>query len=310
MASCDGVSWTVRSRAATTQSLNDIWTASPAEAFAVGDDGAILHYAGGSWLAMTTPLSASPTLNGAWGFSPSDVFAVGEGAILHYDGISWTGAPGALPGLGRVWGTSASDVFAVGDASGGGPAILHYDGATWSSMTVHGNDGLADVWGSSASDVYAVGGDWNSGNAEIQHYDGALWSLATACPTSQYYFAIWGLSASDVYVTANNNENDGIICRYDGTAWSVFWTYTDPWISRIWGTSNSDIYVTSGSGVLHYDGANWAVSLPDVNDGGFGSVRGSGPDDVYAVGANGAILHYAGSSPSRSKRRRAAPHTR
>ena len=43
--------------------------------------------------------------------------------------------------------------------------------------------------------------------------------------------------------------------------------------------------------IYHWDGATWSTS---VNLGALYSLWGSGPTDVFAVGANGTIVHYNG----------------
>ena len=62
-------------------SSSDIW--------AVGQQGAIVHYDGKDWVAV-----ASPTREGlfaVWGISSSDIWAVGgKGVVIRYDGSRWT----------------------------------------------------------------------------------------------------------------------------------------------------------------------------------------------------------------------------
>jgi hypothetical protein len=119
----------------TTETLRSIWVA-PApddEAFAVGDNGTILHWDGTTWTSMTSP--SDPwfgfRLNGVWGWSPTNVFAVGESSmLLRYDGSAWTQvAVDALADFTDVWGSAGNNVFVVaGDRSG---IILHRCGTSW-----------------------------------------------------------------------------------------------------------------------------------------------------------------------------------
>ena len=53
--------------------------AAPEDVFAVGEDGAILHYDGTEWTLMTP---TDRTLLGIWSSSGSDAFAVGNGGII------------------------------------------------------------------------------------------------------------------------------------------------------------------------------------------------------------------------------------
>jgi len=51
--------------------------------FAVGSAGAIVHFNGSAWSAMTS--GTTQTLLGVWGSGPGNVFAVGRGGtILQY----------------------------------------------------------------------------------------------------------------------------------------------------------------------------------------------------------------------------------
>lgn len=63
--------------------LHGIWGASASNLFAVGSNGIILHYDGGTW--SETNFGVRYNLNGTWGSSGNYVFAVGSpAAILHY----------------------------------------------------------------------------------------------------------------------------------------------------------------------------------------------------------------------------------
>ena len=156
----DGGTWSLIP-SGTAENLEGVWGNSASGVFAVGHNGAILHYDGKQWSLMTSD-TPRPLL-GVWGNSSSDVFAVGlDGTILHYDGKQWSLMTSGVTGqLNAVWGSSSSDVSAVGKDG----TILHYDGSTWSSMTSGTETELRGVWGSSSTDVFAVG---NTGT--ILHY--------------------------------------------------------------------------------------------------------------------------------------------
>ena len=111
-------------------SLYGVWGSGPADVFAVGDGGTVLHYDGQSWESMASPTGDS--LRGVWGSGPADVFAVGVGGtVLHYDGQSWESmASPTGASLNGVWGSGPADVLAVGV----GGTVLHYDGQSWESM--------------------------------------------------------------------------------------------------------------------------------------------------------------------------------
>ncbi len=135
-----------------------------------------------------------------------------NGAILHYNGTSWTEmtSPTSDSLLG-VWGSSGSNVFAVGENG----TILHYNGTSWTEMTVSTSDPLVSVWGSSESDIFAVGGfreDNTSLRSVILHYDGTNWEEMPS-PTSDFLWSVWGSSGDDVFAAGDS----GTILNYTGT---------------------------------------------------------------------------------------------
>ena len=117
----------------TTETLRDVWMASATEAFAVGDNGTLLHWDGTAWTAMTAagdPWEGVPLL-GVWGSSPGNVFAVGSGAlVLRWDGARWTTSYLDVVGeLTGIWGSSATNIYlTMNDRSG---RILHRCGPGW-----------------------------------------------------------------------------------------------------------------------------------------------------------------------------------
>jgi len=136
-----------------TRILNGIWGSGPADVFAVGNSGTILHYGGAAWAPMASGVTGH--LRAVWGSGPTDVFAVGSsGTILHYDGDAWIPMASGVTGyLNGVWGSGPSDVFVVGQ----GGTVLHYDGAAWSAMGSGTGSWLSNVWGNDADSVLAVG---------------------------------------------------------------------------------------------------------------------------------------------------------
>ncbi len=121
-------------------------------------------------------------LTGLSGSSASDIYAVGEGfdesggssfgAILHFDGQSWSMVSGPpLPpqlegALYTVSSSSATEVYAVGFTfnivnGDENATAIHFDGRSWSPTSVPGSDHLVlrDVWSKTGSGAFAVGDD-------------------------------------------------------------------------------------------------------------------------------------------------------
>ena len=277
--------------------LWDIWGTSANDIFAVGGDGAIIHYDGAAWHTMesTRENVSGSSLRGVWGSSSSNVYAVGyHGVILEYNGNAWSLVYGGNEPFFffDVWGSSASDIFVVGEQG----KIVHYDGNAWRSMDSGTFSwGLSAVWGSSASDVFVVGE-----YGKIFHYDGNAWSSMDS-GTLKTLNGVWGTSATDVYAVGDSRT----ILHYNGSTWSPMTVKHGSYFNDVWGTSDSDIFVVGRfGGILHYNGSTWSPMAESVGDVLYG-IWGTSPTNVYAVGSTAGfgpetgrtILYYGDWNP-------------
>jgi hypothetical protein len=279
-------------------SLNGLWGSSASNVYAVGSSlsggGRILHYDGSAWSDIA-PAAASFWLNGIWGAGASEVFAVGDAywdmdilgwnnTILFFNGSSWTGMDlGTYAVLNSVWGASASDVFAVGNSG----AIYHYNGSAWSSMTSPTGESLSAVWGSSGSDVFAVGS-----NGTIIHYDGSNWS-SMASPTGSYLYGIWGESDSDLYIVGMS----GAVYHWDGSNWSPL--SPSGYHFGVFGFPGAPYFIVGDFGrVYRYSAGSWSQIAPTATLTGptLNGIWGSSESNIYAMGSNGTIFHFDGST--------------
>ena len=148
--------------------LAGVWVFSDNEVYAVGEDATVIkctsgcaNYSSSNWSKETLPSGLTSHLNAIWANSNTDIWAVGnDGAIVHYDGTSWTKmTTGSSTYFHGVWASGPKDVWAVGNPLfNPDEAIFHYDGTSW-KKAVAPKPGLVlnGVWGSSATDVWAVG---------------------------------------------------------------------------------------------------------------------------------------------------------
>lgn len=138
--------------------LRDIWGTSKNDVFAVGDNGAVLHYDGIAWMPMQ-----SGTQKRLWavrGFSDTDVFAGGEwspfygptryyaATVLHYDGTSWTRMESE--GIGEVnafWATGPNQLLLAGDG------IFPLVDSTWGPSI---GPGVKTIHGCSPTCMFAI----------------------------------------------------------------------------------------------------------------------------------------------------------
>src|SRR6266704_564465 len=196
-----------------------------------------------------SPGTQDNELNGVAVLSACDAWAVGttrnsggasQTLIEHWDGSSWTVVPSPSPGtavseLSAVRAVSASDAWAVGDYSDGAGSnqtlILHWNGTAWKKVPSP-NPGsfsfLADVAATSAGNAWAAGelGTPAGDRALILHWDGTKWARMTSpAPGPGISTLLSGVAASStrsalaVGLSESSTTEQGLILRWDGTAW-------------------------------------------------------------------------------------------
>jgi hypothetical protein len=160
-----------------------------------------------------------------------------------------------------VSGRSATDVFAVGADKGHGPLVFHFDGKGWSELATAQSGDLWWVLALPNGPALMAGA-----NGMVLRYDGKRFErLGTPALGRQTVYGVWGTDADDFYAVGSAAGRNGFIWHYRAGRFT--------------------------SEVLPLD-------LPRTASGevpGFFKVWGTG-DDVWVVGAAGAILHRHGSS--------------
>jgi len=78
--------------------------------------------------------------------------------------------------------------------------------------------------------------------------------------------------------------------------WTQQISGTNQTLYDVWGSSPNDVFAVGNEGtIVHYDGTNWSHQNSGTDNLLF-SVWGSGSSDVFAGGTRGTILHYDGTS--------------
>jgi hypothetical protein len=169
-----------------------------------------------------------------------------------------------------------------------------FDGAT------HG--AFLCAWGRDGNDVWVVGGQPHRGAA--WHYDGQAWLPAM---TPDVPLLNWTHGADDAQWIVGNAGH--ILARFkDEVNWTLQSSPTDQPLWGVWAASEDEAWAVGGDPIasgepdpvlLHWHNEEWTrVALPAV-DREFRAlfkVWGTGPDNVYAIGARGVILHYNGTA--------------
>jgi cysteine-rich repeat protein len=306
----DGVTWTKAPDSPPYPGgiIEGIWGDSPADVYAVGYLGTILHYDGSAWTSMVSPTPFE--LNDVWGSGPSDVWATSHnyGALYHWDGTTWIDVTPYTQGLyAGVGGTGANDVFfaddsstsithwgvgdydavtddgmasndilgvAPGDVYAVGDVVAHYDenSATWTPMSVDGPGGGEKAWASGPGDVWTI-----AGGSILR--GGVDWGDTGVGPTTT---GMSGLGLGMIYGARSN-----ALESFDGLTWtSLIPAYA--YAQSFWVANDGEVFTDH----LQYDGTTWWTS-PCL---GGNAMWGSSPTDLFAVGNSGAITHCDGTT--------------
>ncbi len=127
------------------------------------------------------------------------------------------------------------------------------------------------------------------------------------CGATPPFTGIWGSADNDLWIVAADVAAPGVgqPIHFDGTKWETpSWTNPDganPGVAAIWGSGPNDVFALGGGGIVHFDGATWKPQGSTLL-GAWSAVSGTGPDNVWAVGAvldlppTGTISHYDGNT--------------
>ncbi len=167
---------------------------------------------------------------------------------------------------------------------------------------------MQGVWGSSATDVYVVG---DSGT--IVQFDGSSWGTVASGATSRNLKSVWGSSTADIWSVGDSRSVGGntyytiLHSSNAGVTWNDLAVASGHNLKSIWGSSATSIWSVgdayrSGSTdyytILHTanGGTTWAntSSVSGYSAKTLYSVWGASENCVFAVGADGRIVRYAG----------------
>jgi len=173
----------------------------------------------------------------------------------------------------------------------------------WRSAFEAADDGaFLSAWGRSDSDVWVVGGQLKNGVA--WHYNGQVWQRAD---TPDGPLLNWTHGYDDHQWIVGNDGR--ILYRTDpASPWTTQSSTTNLPLWGVWAASTNEAWAVGGDPIasgdpdpvlLHWSEGRWSrVPIPAI-DREFRAlfkVWGTGPQNVYAVGARGVIIHYDGTA--------------
>ncbi|OGU55965.1 MAG: hypothetical protein A2V66_12605 [Ignavibacteria bacterium RBG_13_36_8] len=125
---------------------------------------------------------------------------------------------------------------------------------------------ISSVWASSPSDVYVCG--FVDIGSNIYHYNGENWEaidLRDYGLSKGYRNKVFGFSGNDVWIAGglghgyvgNRYVNSDLI-HFDGSGWENYEFETRSELFDVWGPNPNDIWACGFGGIIiHYDGQSW-----------------------------------------------------
>lgn len=246
--------------------LNDIAMLAPDDGWAVGENGAILHWDGSLWSLVSGPTDLplravdmlSPTEG--WVAGGTSGFMSTDAVMLHWDGSAWS----EMPGPGPVYSLdmlSGTEGFAQSQAC---TQMVHtcysrvsrWNGTGWTTIYDSpyfggGPQRLAMVSGTDGWATMSGAGIW--------HWDGTAWTIWPDVPMANQANDIVALSASDVWTVGVNGE----ILHWDGSLWTAVSSPTTNSLYSVDFVSPADGWAAGVRGtLLHWDGNAWSAVSP------------------------------------------------
>ncbi len=290
----DGFSWTTVD-SGTNSLLAAVWASGPNNVYAGGggdissagggEYSLVRRFDGSTWSSVTVP--TPNTIYGFWGTGPNDIHAACTyRTVLHYDGTwhSTTLAPAnSYAHMRGVWGSSSDDVIFVGRYG----TIFRYDGSSYTAE--HSGTGayLIGVWGASKNDIYAVG---TAG--KILHFGGKGPGWTTDSNVNIGMYGVWADSSTEAFAVASG----GAVSRWNGSDWSAPAPSGASGLRSVWGVSPSNVWAAgaTSNALWHFDGTGW--SADPIYFYRPWRVWGRSASEIYAVGDNGRVTRYNGTS--------------
>lgn len=231
------------------------------------------------------------------GTTPTDDQGTSGSTDLSGSPVYWfntfTGGPGfkALRGIGGASGM----ILAAGDKGG---CVGSTDGKAFTVLNPGTNADFTSVWGSAANDIWLVG----SGGSRIYHYNGTTFAPAANVPGINYT-AVFGVSATQV-IAVSSDLNRGAQLSATVPQWMPQDHGYNQRLYGMWGATSRLWAVGENSTAGYYDFGNnsWATKqMIPATSGGiiFRAAWGTSDTDLWVVGDQGNIAHYANGSFTR-----------
>ena len=284
-----------------------IWGAATNDIWSVGSFGLIMHWDGLLWQEQTGYRTPKIKLLSLSGSGANDIWAVGDNdwpetnlsAILHWNGMTWenTAAKQTPPISGNyfrsVYVNNRDNVWAVGVTGGGAAFSANWNGSKWKlSQDYVDSQGHLDV-------IADNNGAWIVTSHRTENvilFQNSIDSTnlgKITIPTTSKLFSISGFSIGG-YISVGGA---GLICKISNGICDLSESKSNdpspPWFNRIRTNGLSDFVAISSnpSTVFRRSNGNWSRLSIGIKTPVY-DIWAATPDDLWVVGAGGAILRY------------------
>lgn len=218
-----------------------------------------------SWQLSRIPFIGScsavtyPPIRAIWAFSYHYLLLTNGGAVVRFDGRNSVMDCGMNPllagAIDRFYAIDSNNVYAVGNTG----SIVHFNGSSWQKLATGTTLDFKDIYGAQNTQT----GRWEVLAVASQQYQ----SL------SRRIVRIEGLTVESVADTPVNQP-----------------------LTSCWFVPGNRYFV-AGSGIYekeHLDDSLWLHGSRDITGYYIEATRGTGTNNVFAVGDFGEVLHYSG----------------
>lgn len=269
---------------------DDLWLGG----VSAGGAAALVRLDASSGMASPVVELGPGAISDIWGRDARDIFAVGYMSGFHWDGETWSSIPG-VTGT-SVVGDSAGNVF-VGAPDG----MWRLQEGRW--LRVPELDGQYVIGLAASPGGRAWAAALHDGVTDVLQFDGSCWNIADRVQPSTdgavNVDAIGAASDSDVWVVGTRwvgAEQRGYLLHYDGRTWSNL-PDAPTALTRVAAAPGGGLVAVGRGGGMVSLVSGSAPGWTDLRAGSAAALRGiwaAGPNEAWAVGSEGTILHVGG----------------
>ena len=251
-------------------------------------------------------------LHGVYGLSENEIYAVGDAFTVRTSlgACSWIDVPGPVEfdnvNLTDVWGIS-DEIWAVGNippppgSYSQTGAIFQADISGWTKVDESWMVTYGALWGSAAENIYFVGTGISTDLANTKHWNGTVIDTLSIDWGMSELTGVHGTASDDVWAVLRQSIMSNSVYQFQGTDWAAqTLPFTPSPLHDVWAVNGTGFYAVYAVGedgaIYHYDGSSWSDESIAGETDDFYGVWVSQTGQAWVVGQNGAIYHTSGTT--------------